>query len=68
MNELPMVVVKNNGHRPELQFNQNCKWSIYTVTGQLVHESLDELEVGVYVLHCFDSNRDQVFKLMVGEN
>ena len=68
MNELPMVVVKNNGHRPELQFNQNCKWSVYTVTGQLVHESLDELEVGVYVLHSFDSNRDQVFKLMVGEN
>lgn len=68
MNELPMVVIKNNGRRPELQFNQNCKWSVYTVTGQLVHESLDELEVGVYVLHCFDSNRDQVFKLMVGEN
>jgi CubicO group peptidase (beta-lactamase class C family) len=68
MNELPMVVIKNNGRRPELQFNQNCKWSVYTVTGQLVHESLDELEVGVYVLHCFDSNRDQVFKLIVGEN
>jgi CubicO group peptidase (beta-lactamase class C family) len=68
MNELPMVVIKNNGRRPELQFNQNCKWCVYTVAGQLVHESLDELEVGVYVLHCFDSNRDQVFKLMVGEN
>ena len=68
MNELPMVVIKNNGRRPELEFNQECKWSVYTVTGQLVQESLDELEVGVYVLHCFDAQRDQVFKLMVGEN
>ena len=68
MNELPMVVIKNNGRRPELQFNQECKWSIYNVTGQLVEKPLEELEVGIYMMHCFDAQQDQVFKLMVGEN
>jgi CubicO group peptidase (beta-lactamase class C family) len=67
-NEQPMVVIKNNGFRPELIFNQSCEIEIWNTNGQRIQSPINLMESGIYFLHCFNNQHREIYKLLVGEN
>jgi CubicO group peptidase (beta-lactamase class C family) len=67
-NEQPMVVIKNNGFRPELIFNQSCEFEIWNTNGQRIQSPINLMESGIYFLHCFNNQHREIYKLLVGEN
>ncbi len=67
-NEQSMVVIKNNGSRPELMYNESCEIEVYNLNGQRTKTPVHSLEVGMYFLHCSNGLYHETYKLLVGEN
>ena len=63
-----LVVLKNNGANPSVEFRQHCKVTLYNSVGEEIPFEMETLSKGIYFMSCSNERQHQVIKVVVGEN